>query len=253
MIQQYFNHFSQELKDVLPNKLLYSLLELVMKNNIFKFGDTWWQQINGTAMGTPCACIYATIFFGFYERTLLLSKNKESLLLYKRQIDDIFIIWQPTSPNNDEWTLFKNDLNNCSSLSWETEDLGSSTTFLDLNIWIDSNTNKIKYSTYQKAMNLFLYIPKHSAHPKHSVKSLIFGLLKTYKRQNPTSQDFQNMSIQLFKRLRARGHQHYDLKEIFKDTLNKINLQRHSKQNKPSLLHNNNNIQKRFQTKKHYL
>ena len=74
-------------------------------------------------------------------------------------------------------------------------------------------------------MNLFLYIPPHSAHPKNTIKSLIYGLLKTYQRQNPDSNDFQNMSKLLFKRLRARGHQHHNLKQIFTTTLQKLNSQ----------------------------
>ena len=142
VIKAYILQFSHELKHFIPEALIPSLLELVMTNNIFKFGDTWWHQLDGTAMGTPCACIYATLFFGYYERTILLPKYKDNLLLYKRQIDDIFIIWVPTSPNNVEWTSFKQDLNTCSSLSWETEELGRQTHFLDLEIWINKNTQK---------------------------------------------------------------------------------------------------------------
>ena len=193
-ITTYLNKFSSESDRHFPIDLVCSLLEVVMQNNIFKFGTTWWQQLDGTAMGTPCACIYATLFFGLHERQLLLTKYKENLLLYKRQIDDIFIVWVPTSPNNIEWTHFVQDLNCCSSLSWETETLDNKTHFLDLNLWIDSSTRKINYSTYQKPMNLFLYIPNHSAHPTNTIQSLIYGLLQTYKRQNPNPLHFRNLT-----------------------------------------------------------
>ena len=47
-----------------PTNLFLEVLQLVMENNIFKFGNTTWLQLSGTAMGTPCACAYATITFG---------------------------------------------------------------------------------------------------------------------------------------------------------------------------------------------
>ena len=221
-IRKYLLLYDHELQGELPTELICALLEKVMIQNIFKFGNTWWRQTNGTAMGTPCACIYATLFFGFHERQLLFQKYKENLILYKRQIDDIFIIWRPTSPNNEEWIAFKNDLNNCSSLNWETEELGTKTNFLDLTLWIDPTTRRIKYKTYQKPMCLFLYIPSHSAHSPNTIKSMIYSLLKTYKRQNPEIEDFKRISKLLFDRLTSRGHQYSTLKEIFKTSLQKL-------------------------------
>ena len=73
-MQKYIKKFTSE---DFPRDLIISLLTLVMKINIFKFGATWWKQLQGTAMGTPCACIYAILFFGFYERTVILPKYKK--------------------------------------------------------------------------------------------------------------------------------------------------------------------------------
>ena len=46
-------------------------------------------------MGTPSACIYATIYYAYHERKTLLPKYKKNL------IDDMFGIWIPSDdPNN---------------------------------------------------------------------------------------------------------------------------------------------------------
>ena len=224
VIKKYLNCYANELdlEDSIPIDMVCTLIEIVMTNNIFKFGNTWWLQKNGTAMGTACACIYATLYFGYFERKLLLPKYKDNLILYKRMIDNIVIIWVPTSTQNNEWDSFIHNLNSCSSLSWETKKPSFRTHFLDLNIWINKKTRKIGYSTFQKEMNLFLYIPRHSAHPINTTKSLIYSLLKTYKRQNPHPQDFINISRLFFKRLRARGYAHKDLVTHFKYALSRL-------------------------------
>jgi hypothetical protein len=123
-----------------------------MYNNIFQFGDSWWIQKIGTAMGTPCTCIYATIFFAWFERKHILTKYKDNLLLYKRQIDDIFAIWIDTPDKPNQWQNFNNDLNKYCKLDWNTEQLSNSITFLDLTIWINQN-GKLQYCTFQKPMN----------------------------------------------------------------------------------------------------
>jgi len=81
--------------------MFLQVLELVMTNNIFSFGDTTWLQLTGTAMGTPAACAYATITYGQHENTKILTEFSSNLLYYKRYIDDIFAIWIPSKTGNN--------------------------------------------------------------------------------------------------------------------------------------------------------
>ena len=202
-------------------EFMKELISLVMNNNVFQFGDSYWLQEIGTAMGTPCACIYATIFFAWFEREFILQKYKDNLLFYKRQIDDIFGIWIDNPDNPNQWQQFNNDLNNYCKLQWNTEKLSKKVNFLDLTIWIDEQ-GKIQYCTFQKPMNLFLYIPAHSAHPPGVLKSLIHGLMKTYHRQNSNVDDFKRNVQQLFKCLLARGYNHHDISTMFEEAANTI-------------------------------
>jgi hypothetical protein len=55
-----------------PSIKILEGLDIIMRNNVFAFGSHYFKQCNGTAMGTPCACTYATIYYSYHEETLLL-------------------------------------------------------------------------------------------------------------------------------------------------------------------------------------
>jgi len=204
-------------KDKLPGDFpldfFLSTLAIVMRNNIFSFADSFWLQLSGTAMGTPVACSYATVTFGHFENSTLLPLFKENLIYYRRYIDDIFGIWLPPTANKQStWTAFKETLNSWSTLQWEVEELTTTTHFLDLNITMQDET--LNFSTYQKPLNLYLYIPPLSAHPYSCFKGLVKGELHRYWRQN-SPDNFQTLVIKFLERLMARGHTLENLYDIF--------------------------------------
>ena len=98
--------------------------------------------------------------------------------------------------------------------------------FLDLTLHVDPESRRINYKTYQKPMNLFLYIPHHSAHTPGLLKSLAYGLISTYKRQNSSDHDFQSNVRKLFRRLLARGYDRDTLVTLFNDVA--LKLKQHS-------------------------
>ena len=64
-------------------------------------------------------------------------------------------------------------------LIWDTSDLSTEVNFLDLTITILPDMS-IVTKTYQKDMNLYLYLPKLSAYPPSSLKGLVTGNLISY-------------------------------------------------------------------------
>ena len=106
------------------------------------------------------------------------------MLLFKRFIDDIFGIWIDDG-HVDDWQDFQKETNNFGILSWEFEELSESVNFLDLTITIEHN--RITTRTFQKALNLYQYIPPNSAHPPGMMEGIIYGHLPNYRRQNTTT------------------------------------------------------------------
>lgn len=52
----------------IPKNFILESLKLCMKENYFYFGDLRFLQTNGTAIGTPCAVVYANLYAGRSEK-----------------------------------------------------------------------------------------------------------------------------------------------------------------------------------------
>ena len=212
-IRLYIEEFSCELKERFPKVLILRLLWLVMTNNVFKFGETFWLQLIGTAMGRPCACAYATIFFAYFERIHLFPRFKDNLILYVRFIDDILVVWKETNENPENFNHFRTALNEQCKLKWKTEDLSRSVDFLDVTISLVGG--KAQTKTFQKEENLYLYITFNSAHPPGLLVSLVTGRLGTYWEQNSEVKDFILTTGFLFDNLVNRGYSEETLRTVF--------------------------------------
>jgi hypothetical protein len=173
-LRDFLTYNNTHLPPDFPTDFFLNIMEIVMKNNIFSFMDTHWLQLSGTAMGTPVACSYATITYGHHENTKILTVFEANLLYYRRCIDDIFGVWLPPDTNRTKtWNNFKKQLNGWGTLEWVIEEPSKETNFLDLNL--NLQYSRIYTKTYQKEMNLYLYIPAHSAHPPSCLKGLMSG------------------------------------------------------------------------------
>jgi hypothetical protein len=175
-------------------------LELVMYNNIFKFGDTFWLQLTGTAMGTPPAPNYATLYFAIHEIKVL-SKYPE-LLFYCRYLDDCLGIWSGTVLRYQQ---FQVEFGNYGKLTWEFTELSCTINFLDLDISLQEN-GTITTSLYEKALNLYLYLPPHSAHAPGVLRGLVSGMLLRIKRLTSNPEAVHPCVKLFYRRLLQRGY-----------------------------------------------
>ena len=213
----------------------------IMRNNIFTFGVLHFLQLLGTAMGTSAAVMWATMYFAYWEVKRLLPRYRH--LLYKgrlrRFIDDLFAIWicdkctGPCCSTCPNWTAFKADLNGFGQLRWTINEPAKTAIFLDLTITIEDS--RIITRTYQKPMNLFLYLPGPSAHPHGTIKGTIYGMLRRYRQHNTYYADYLHFTASLYRRLLARAHRAEDIRPIFLEAHEKIKHEtRHPPAPKPA-------------------
>ena len=189
-----------------PLDAVKEALSMVMHNNIFTFSDTTFQQIEGTAMGTPPAPPYATLYYGAYE-DMFLPAYRHCLVLYKRFIDDVFGIWlSHPDPKEDErqWTVFKTAMNGQRGLEWEFSELSDTVNFMDLTISIVGN--RIETTLYEKPLNLHLYIPPHSAHPPGLLPGIVHGTLFRIYTLCTNMEDRKSRTRVFFRPLLVRGY-----------------------------------------------
>ena len=190
---------------------------------MFVWGDSYFLQLLGTAMGTSAACMWATIYFVVHEMGSIIPKYSNKLLLFLRFIDDIVGIWVG-NPLDASWVDFKKEVNNFGILEWEFEEPSKKVNVLDLTISIENNS-RVTTKTFQKAMNLYQYLSPMSNHPPGMMKGIIYSLLKTYKNQNTYLEDYLDVVIKLFHRHAARGWNKAVLKHMILEQNDKLERQ----------------------------
>ena len=203
---------------------LLAALDLVMNNNVFRFGDTYFLQKNGTAMGTPPAPTYATLYFAIWEHYVIPSFPE--LQLYFRYINDGFGIWHSTNPEEDDerWSLFQERMNDFGNdhpffrtnteflpLMWEFSERTTSTVFLDLTVTCTAS-GTISTTLYEKPLNLHLYIPPHSCHAPGILKGFVFGCANRPADRIPFMK-------KTFLRLIRRGHDPCKIRPFFNQAI----------------------------------
>ena len=200
---QLVKNFIEELQWENPQKreFLIKAMEFVLTKGYISFENEIYQQTNGAAMGSPMIPPYANIFMYQLEKnTVHKFTNSGTILLYKRFIDDVFIITKDSEITDLQSEL--NTLNPSIKLTWSPP--AKHCNFLDLVILVKNN--KIHTKVYQKELNTYAYLPFHSYHTPAQKRGFIKGEAIRYARISTNEVDFKLM-IKLFTlRLQRRGY-----------------------------------------------
>ena len=236
ILRQFLEELDEEGK-LPPNIKIDIIIEaarIVMRWNIFEYGDCYFRQLVGTAMGTPAAVMWAIIYYYWHEKHCLLPKYGNKIPFLRRFIDDmkgVVLVGGDDGMTRQEWNEFKKDLA-FGLLTWEVEEPSLSVNFLDLTIEIKNRAFVTR--TYQKPINLYQYIPPSSAHPPEVIRGMIHGMLRRYYNQNSNIDDFWNIAMLFYKRLKERAWDRATLEPIFISAYKKICSQPKKKPNTQS-------------------
>lgn len=155
-------------------RALGTLLDLTLRNNVFAFGEQFFVQINGTAMGTIMAPTYANVYLKAKEEASLLSAtcpHKAKIRLFRRYIDDILVVYE-----NDDSSLpaFMNAMRNAYKPLELTFKIGrTNIVYLDTSLTIADT--RIHHQLYQKPLSNKTYIDPSSQHPPHMLSNIIYN------------------------------------------------------------------------------
>jgi len=160
------------------------LARFVLENNYVEckgIEGSFLQRIS-TAMGTSFSVPYATIFMIWLE-TPIIKEFQRHIVLYKRYIDDIFLIWSGSSA---ELCRFRERLGNANDnikLEWQgtpsAEDAINPAKFdqyqhrqvkfldLDMPIVYSDGSAVFAFKVYRKPGTAYAYLPYGSYHARH--------------------------------------------------------------------------------------
>ena len=231
-IQTYLPHMSPLAAD-----FLVRAAQFVLENNYVQYKEKIYKQQIGMAMGTISSVVLAIIFMIWVEDKVVEKwKTRKFLEIYKRFIDDIFVLWRGPIRLLAEFRKELQTANQCIKVNWQACDgddafdgekcmaeKHKTVDFMDLSVTVSDIPERcpltgemkreILTQTFRKPNNAYAYIPRASYHPVSNrlgwFKGEILRLLI-----NSSTVDIWFRDIGFFVRaLRARGHK---LKEVRK-------------------------------------
>ena len=230
--------FNQTLKD-----LCLKLAHFVLTNNFVECkeleGAIYHQQV-GTAMGTSFSVIYAIIFMIWLE-TPIIERFRSCIQLYKRYIDDLFLIWIGSTGALCEFRKALSTADPHISLEWTGYNSQSEATdhrvveakdhsqdhFLDLRMALEKYpvktqegsriTYRVNFQTYGKPGNAYAYIPFNSFHGRHTFRGWVLAELLRLLTHSSSLELWKEEVINFYHLLRARGYPRWHLKAVFEE------------------------------------
>lgn len=181
------------------------LLRIVFLQALVRFDRNYYRQIEGFPMGIAPAPDVANLFMWLLLRRL--GPPPAERLLYRRLIDDLFIVWRGPRDKLETYLESINRLHANIRITWTISDY--SVSFLDLEIYkggrFEDNDGRLAINVHQKQLNRYLFIPQLSFHTEAQHRAWIKAELLRFMRNTSSRTDFYNIRAKFVARLHARG------------------------------------------------
>ena len=179
-----------------PTDLLKRLILLVLQSNCMRFGNQFFQQVKGTAMGTPMAVSFANIFMTKFECSMLDNYEREHQRrphLWLRFIDDVFFVWSGDESSLKHFIDYCNNYSTQqgmqSTIRFTTSYSRTDVSFLDMKVSLKNN--KICTSLHSKTVDTHTYLHSTSFHSRSTILSLPKTQFIRIRRLCSTLSDYQ--------------------------------------------------------------
>ena len=151
----------------IPN--LCALVELCLKSTYFQFGESYYEQVEGAAMGSPLSPIVANIFMEDLE-TQALETAAWKPKMWRRYVDDVLVVWPHGDQLLQEFHQHLNKQNLSIQFTVERESEGK-IAFLD--VQLEKRGPKIVTSVFRKKTHTDRYLHFDSNHPARVKRGII--------------------------------------------------------------------------------
>lgn len=193
---------------------IVSLLELMLKNNIFEFDGAFYKQIIGCAMGqVPSPSCSDILMAKTLNEVNHNYPQKHKILYHGRYRDDGFMVFS-TASNEEIHHFFQLANAHTEGVHFTYNICENEATFLDITVYKGGRfetTGHFDVKMYRKPTETFQYLHRQSAHPQAVFNGLVKGeTLRIIRNCSDTTQRDRQLDM-FHKKLSVRGYQHTEL------------------------------------------
>ena len=190
---------SLESRTNIPVPHLVELVEFSLRSSYLQFQDSFYEQIDGAAMGSPLLAIIANLYLEHLKGAIRSAPLQPKLL--HRYVDDTFVLW-PRGQNGPHH--FHQHLNRqYPSFQFIMEEEKDHKIAL-LDVLVTRNDDRLATSVYRKPTHTKgTYVPFHSNHQPKTITGVMRGMRDRAHRvyNPPTNQKSYNISMRFSRQM----------------------------------------------------